>query len=179
MKLIEERIAKLVVTKGGSGSSTFRATLPAKWIREMGLDEESRELLLSFDGKRIIIENKEEMEMKAKVYEGIKLMIKQYEGDKGEKINTLCRTVEEFKNANDENLYGDEKIEKIDDVLLYRVDTAKADSLSELYNIREKWDRRKQYRYLMTLEEIEEYLENDYLVAVEGVGEISSIDEIK
>lgn len=177
--MIEERTAKLVTNKGGSGSSTFRATLPANWIRKMGLNEESRELLLKFNGKEITIKNKEELEMKAKVYEGIKIVIKEYEGDKGEQVNTACKTVEEFKEANEEELYGDEVIEKVDDVLLYRVATAKADSLSEMYNIRKKWDRRKKYRYLMTLEEIEKHLGEDYLVAIEGLGEIEWIDEIK
>lgn len=57
---MEERKAKLITTKGGSGSSTFRATLPAKWIRVMGLNEETRNLILKFDGKKILIENDKE-----------------------------------------------------------------------------------------------------------------------
>lgn len=57
------RKAKLVVTKGGSGSSTFRATLPTSWIREMGLDEETRDLILLFDGKKItVLKEEEEMQ---------------------------------------------------------------------------------------------------------------------
>lgn len=56
----EEREARLIVNKSGSGSTTFRATLPQTWIRKMGLGEKSRDLLLSFDGEKIIIENNEE-----------------------------------------------------------------------------------------------------------------------
>lgn len=55
--MTEKREAVMLVTKGGSGSSTFRATLPTKWVREMGLSESDRDLLLSFDGEKIIIEN--------------------------------------------------------------------------------------------------------------------------
>lgn len=53
---MEARRAKLVVNKAGSGSTTFRSTLPAAWIREMGLDENNRDLRLIFDGEKIIIE---------------------------------------------------------------------------------------------------------------------------
>lgn len=56
---METRKAKMIVNKAGAGNSTFRATLPALWIREMGLGEEERELLLKFDGEKIIIEKKE------------------------------------------------------------------------------------------------------------------------
>lgn len=55
----EERDAKLLVTKGGSGSSTFRATLPTKWIREMKLSEDVRDLKIAFDGEKIIIEKRD------------------------------------------------------------------------------------------------------------------------
>lgn len=57
---MENRRAKLVVTKGGSGSTTFRATLPSNWIRKMGLSEDLKNLKLEFDGKQIIIKNNEE-----------------------------------------------------------------------------------------------------------------------
>lgn len=53
---MEIRNAKMVVNKSGSGSSTFRATLPATWIREMGLSENVRDLKLTFDTEKIIIE---------------------------------------------------------------------------------------------------------------------------
>lgn len=49
------RLAKLVVNKSGSGSSIFRATLPTKWIRSMGLDEEIRDIKLELINNKIII----------------------------------------------------------------------------------------------------------------------------
>ena len=53
---MEQRQAKLIVNKAGSGSLTTRATLPIIWIKAMGLGEDDRELKLTFDGKKIIIE---------------------------------------------------------------------------------------------------------------------------
>lgn len=62
---MESRKGKLLVNKSGGtasrGGVTFRATLPSKWIREMGLDENNRELKLSFDGKQIIIETNKDL----------------------------------------------------------------------------------------------------------------------
>ncbi len=48
---------KLIATKGGSGSESFRVSLPTTWIRSMGLGKNARNLIISFDGKQIIIEN--------------------------------------------------------------------------------------------------------------------------
>src|SRR5690606_36482341 len=42
------------------GSSTFRATLPTSWIREMGLGEDVRDIKLEFDGEQIIVKSNEE-----------------------------------------------------------------------------------------------------------------------
>lgn len=61
MNKIEERKALLLATKGGSGSSTFRATLPNSWIRKMGLDEESKKIVLKFDGEKISIEKESDL----------------------------------------------------------------------------------------------------------------------
>lgn len=69
---LESREMKLLATKGGSGSSTFRVTLPTTWVREMGLNEDKRDLNLYFNGSEIIIRNKKELEsMKL----NIKLMV--------------------------------------------------------------------------------------------------------
>ncbi|MBC8588079.1 hypothetical protein [Paratissierella segnis] len=57
---METRKAKLLaaIRKSGTGGTTFRATLPSKWVRTMGLSEEVRNLKLTFDeiGKKIIVE---------------------------------------------------------------------------------------------------------------------------
>ncbi len=57
------RRAKLSVSASGGergGSSTFRATLPTSWIREMGLSEDIRDIKLEFDGEQIIVKSNEE-----------------------------------------------------------------------------------------------------------------------
>ena len=57
---MQTKKAKLIATKGGSGSSTFRVAVPTRWIRGMGLGEETKNLKLEFDGNKIIITNNEE-----------------------------------------------------------------------------------------------------------------------
>lgn len=57
---MQAKKALLTVNKGGSGSSTFRATLPTSWIREMKLNEDTRNIKIEFDGTRIVITNNEE-----------------------------------------------------------------------------------------------------------------------
>lgn len=56
---MEVRKAKMVVNKSSSGNSIFRATLPNKWVRDMGLNEDTRDLKLIFKGNKIIIEKQE------------------------------------------------------------------------------------------------------------------------
>ena len=82
---MEVRNAKLLVNrrKTGSGGTTFRATLPTSWIREMGLGEETRMLELEFNGKEIIIKNnKEENNMlKLKEMIGKKMTLKEMDNE--------------------------------------------------------------------------------------------------
>lgn len=52
---MEVRKARMIVNKSGSGSSTFRATLPQTWVREMGLSEDVRDLILEFKEDAIMI----------------------------------------------------------------------------------------------------------------------------
>ena len=61
--MFKDRKARMIVNKSGGergGSSTFRVTLPASWVRKMGLNENKRNLRLEFDGKEITIKNNEE-----------------------------------------------------------------------------------------------------------------------
>lgn len=57
---MEERKAKILFNKSGGtagkGGITNRVTLPTKWIKEMGLTEDNREVFISFDGEKIIIQ---------------------------------------------------------------------------------------------------------------------------
>lgn len=55
--VVERRIAKLIVGKAGGtagkDSKTYKASLPSKWIAELGLADSKMEI--AFDGERIII----------------------------------------------------------------------------------------------------------------------------
>ena len=55
----EKRILRCLINKAGgnsgAGSKTYRTTLPATWMKELGVSEADRELELTFDGEKIII----------------------------------------------------------------------------------------------------------------------------
>lgn len=57
---MEEKRARVIFNKSGGtagkGGITNRITIPTKWIKEMGITEEQREVNISFDGEKIIIE---------------------------------------------------------------------------------------------------------------------------
>ena len=59
---METRNAKLIINKSGGTatgkSNTYRVTLPTSWITKMGLGELNRELELYFDGNKIIVTQK-------------------------------------------------------------------------------------------------------------------------
>ena len=52
---MNKRILKVIFTKGGSGSVSPKLSLPIKWVRELGIDEENREVVLELDKDKIII----------------------------------------------------------------------------------------------------------------------------
>lgn len=57
---MEEKRARVIFNKSGgtagSGGITNRITIPTTWVKEMGITEEKREVNISFDGEKIIIE---------------------------------------------------------------------------------------------------------------------------
>lgn len=53
---MEKRELNISFNKSGSGSYTPRISLPAKWIKEMGIDTENRKVIASFKDGKIIIE---------------------------------------------------------------------------------------------------------------------------
>lgn len=59
----ETRKARVIFNKAGGsaskGSQTTRITLPIRWVREMGITEASREVNITFQNGRIIIEKME------------------------------------------------------------------------------------------------------------------------
>lgn len=55
---MEKRELNISFNKSGSGSYTPRISLPAKWIKEMGIDTENRKVIASFKDGKIIIEKR-------------------------------------------------------------------------------------------------------------------------
>lgn len=57
---MQKKIAKVIFNRSGGtagkGGITNRITIPTTWVREMGITEEQREVNISFDGEKIIIE---------------------------------------------------------------------------------------------------------------------------
>lgn len=58
MKLKECRFVKMLFTKSGSGSISPRLSFPSTWIRDMGITPDDREVAITFDGNKIIIEKR-------------------------------------------------------------------------------------------------------------------------
>lgn len=56
----ETRKAKMLMGSpggnAGKGASYYRVGIPPVWAQTMGVSSEDRDLLLTFDGKRVIIE---------------------------------------------------------------------------------------------------------------------------
>ena len=56
---IEERKAKILINKAGgtagADAKNYRVALPSAWINKLGIDKESREVVLQFDGESITI----------------------------------------------------------------------------------------------------------------------------
>lgn len=56
---IEQRKAKILINKAGgtagADAKNYRVALPSAWINELGIDEESCEVVLQFDGESITI----------------------------------------------------------------------------------------------------------------------------
>lgn len=59
---MEVREAKVIFNKSGGtsgqGGFTTRVTIPISWIKQLEISPEEREITISFDGKKIIIEKK-------------------------------------------------------------------------------------------------------------------------
>ena len=57
---MEYRNCKISIGEAGGtaarGSKTYKTSLPSSWIKAMGLDENNKDVEISFDGKRITIE---------------------------------------------------------------------------------------------------------------------------
>lgn len=54
---MEERKLRVIFSKDGRGATNTKITLPVKWVRNMGVNPEQREVVLQYDeeNEQIII----------------------------------------------------------------------------------------------------------------------------
>lgn len=57
---MEERVINVSKSKSGSGSTSTRIVLPAKWVKELDID---KNVVAKFDGKQIVIRKAEKNEI--------------------------------------------------------------------------------------------------------------------
>ncbi|MBD8045823.1 hypothetical protein [Clostridium faecium] len=59
---MEKRVLKILFNKAGGNASensyTYKISVPATWVKEMGITKDSREVIVAFDGSKIIIKKK-------------------------------------------------------------------------------------------------------------------------
>lgn len=53
---MEKRNLKLIVNKDGHCTTNYKISLPKIWINKMNLNEKNRNVIVSFDENKIIIE---------------------------------------------------------------------------------------------------------------------------
>lgn len=62
----ETRIINMMINKtgGNTGAETvgYKISIPSKWAKKMGITKEDRSLMVSFDGTKIEIERKKDID---------------------------------------------------------------------------------------------------------------------
>jgi len=138
------RKARMIVNVSGGkrgGSSTFRATLPTTWVRQMGLGEEARNIKLFFDGEQIVIKNnEEEIKMLEKLLEVARGKIKEEMARDAGFIDDSDDMPERFLDDLAKELVTNELVPDLDDIELYYKREGEIEDLSEelLYMIKEQ-----------------------------------------
>ena len=60
MKNTENRRTRVIINSAGGNASknakSFKISLPSKWMHKLAIDHENREIVMTFDGDRIVIE---------------------------------------------------------------------------------------------------------------------------
>lgn len=63
---MEKRKLNIIINRAGgnagSKSLNYKISIPSSWAAELGITKERRQMIVSFDGKKIIIEKMEENE---------------------------------------------------------------------------------------------------------------------
>lgn len=56
---MESRNMNIIFNKAGSGSMSTKVSIPISWIRQMGISQDDRNVVLEFDGKQIIVKKQQ------------------------------------------------------------------------------------------------------------------------
>ena len=57
---MEKRKANILFNKNGKGFLTTRITLPVPWIKDMGLSQDDREVVIEYDDDKITIKKEKD-----------------------------------------------------------------------------------------------------------------------
>lgn len=145
------RKARMIVNVSGGkrgGGSTFRATLPNTWVRQMGLGEETRNIKLFFDGEQIIIKNnEEEIKMLEKLLEVAREKIKEEMARDVGFIDDSDDMPERFLDCLAKELVENELVPDKSNIKLYYEKAGEIEELSEelLYKIKENMSEYNSY----------------------------------
>lgn len=60
--MLEQRKINMMFQKGGSGSVTTRLAVPKSWVDKMEVTQDEREVIVEFDGERIMVRKMNEMD---------------------------------------------------------------------------------------------------------------------
>lgn len=63
---MESRLGNIIISSAGgtagAGSKTYKLSLPSAWVKELGINDDDRQVKLSFDGEKIVISRKFSMD---------------------------------------------------------------------------------------------------------------------
>lgn len=57
---MEKRKANILFNKNGKGFLTTRITLPVPWVKDMGLSQDDREVVIEYDDNKITIKKEKD-----------------------------------------------------------------------------------------------------------------------
>lgn len=175
---MKTRNVKALLNKSGGergGSLMTRVTIPADWARDLGIDEDDRNLRLSFDGETITINKGENKMGKAETVKMNKIIFLDEESGKTFKEYTHLE-LDKYLERNG-SPFSKKQYQVIEGIEVYPYKSVKANDISQLINFRSE-SKNKPYELYATYEEIEEMLEGGYTIQVRGCGEIDSIEDL-
>lgn len=132
---MEKRKLNVSFNKSGSGSITPRLTLPATWIKELGISQEEREIFIYKIGDNIILSKDEndfkfaKMEIDSIIEEKGYILFDDTEEELWKYCYDRYNSVNNFENSN----YGNDKIYFYDKKYHF----SSIEELEEAFNIKE------------------------------------------